>query len=180
MFDLTLHFLIFIIGGAIMFVLVPLTLGWFVRPNAPTEQKVAAYECGEETIGSSYIQFDIRFYVVALLFIIFDVEVAFFFPWATIFGGSSQLADPRLSDAARTNLTDRLFDLAPGTTTTDTMLSAADALRMAWTGFGDILVFFAILMVGFAYVWKRGDLDWVRSLAAEVKDARAKAREASA
>ena len=56
-----------------------------------------AFECGEPTIGSSYIQFDLRFYVVALLFIIFDVEVAFFFPWALVFGGATQLADPRLA-----------------------------------------------------------------------------------
>ncbi|MCA9046490.1 MAG: NADH-quinone oxidoreductase subunit A [Planctomycetaceae bacterium] len=180
MFDLALHFLIFIIAGSVAFVLLPLLIGQFVRPDSPTPEKVATYECGEPTIGSSYVQFDIRFYVVALLFIIFDVEVAFFFPWATIFGGATQLADPRLSDAARMNLTDRLFDLLPGTTTQETMLSASDALQMAWTGFGDILVFFAVLMVGFAYVWKRGDLDWVRSLIQEKKNAREAASKASA
>lgn len=179
MFDLTLHFLIFIVTGSVLFVLIPMLIGQFVRPDAPNAEKLATYECGEPTIGSSYIQFDIRFYVVALLFIIFDVEVAFFFPWATIFGGASQLADPRLTDGARMNLTDRLFDLLPGTTTPETMLSAADALRLAWTGFGDILIFFAVLMVGFAYVWKRGDLDWVRSLMEEVRAAKAKSREAS-
>ncbi|MEZ5943411.1 MAG: NADH-quinone oxidoreductase subunit A [Planctomycetaceae bacterium] len=179
MFDLALHFLIFIITGSVMFVLLPLLIGQFVRPDSPTPEKVATYECGEPTIGSSYVQFDIRFYVVALLFIIFDVEVAFFFPWATIFGGATQLADPRLSDAARMNLTDRLFDLLPGTTTQETMLSAADALQIAWTGFGDILVFFAVLMVGFAYVWKRGDLDWVRSLIQEKKNAREAASKVS-
>ena len=54
------------------------------------------YECGEPTIGSSFVQFDLRFYVVALLFIIFDVEVAFFFPWANVFGKATQLKDRNL------------------------------------------------------------------------------------
>ena len=177
--NLTLHFLLFMIAGASI-ALVPLVIGYFVRPNLPTPEKDAVYECGEPTIGSSYIQFDIRFYVVALLFIIFDVEVAFFFPWATVFGGATQLADTRLSDDARRNLTDRLLDLTPGTTTSETMISAADALRIAWTGFGDILVFFAVLMVGFAYVWSRGDLDWVRALMEQVRANMLREREAAA
>ncbi len=57
----------------------------------PNEEKLEVYECGEPTIGSSFVQFDLRFYVVALLFIIFDVEVAFFFPWATVFGKATHL-----------------------------------------------------------------------------------------
>ncbi len=173
MTDLTLHFLLFTLAGIVL-VLAPMLIGWFVRPNLPTEEKVAVYECGEPAIGSSYIQFDIRFYVVALLFIIFDVEVAFFFPWATVFGGATQLADVRLSDVARNNLTDKLLNLEPGTTTIETAIAASDALKIAWTGFADILVFFAVLLVGFAYVWKRGDLDWVRALVNQAKEAKAK------
>src|ERR1700761_3425846 len=69
-----------------------LVLGWLVRPRFPNVEKLEIYECGEPTIGSSFVQFDLRFYVVALLFIIFDVEVAFFFPWATVFGKTTQLA----------------------------------------------------------------------------------------
>ena len=172
MTDLTLHFLLFTIAGAIL-VLLPMLLGQLVRPNLPTEEKIDVYECGEPTIGSSYVQFDIRFYVVALLFIIFDVEVAFFFPWATVFGGATQLADVRLADAARNNLTDKLLNLEPGTTTTQTAIAAGDALHLAWTGFADILVFFAVLLVGFAYVWNRGDLDWVRALVQQAKEAKA-------
>ena len=79
MTDLVGHFLLFTVLG-VVFLLLPLVIGLFVRPTNPTPQKLAAYECGEPTIGSSYVQFDLRFYVVALLFIIFDVEVAFFFP----------------------------------------------------------------------------------------------------
>ncbi|SFI44457.1 NADH-quinone oxidoreductase subunit A [Planctomicrobium piriforme] len=163
MTDLTLHFLLFIAAGAVL-ILAPLVIGIFIRPNLPTEEKVAVYECGEPTIGSSYIQFDIRFYVVALLFIIFDVEVVFFFPWATVFGGATQLADARLSEPTRMNLTDRLLSLPPGTTTPETMINPPEALSLAGTGMVDILTFFGVLLVGFAYVWHRGDLDWVRAM----------------
>ncbi|MCA9055792.1 MAG: NADH-quinone oxidoreductase subunit A [Planctomycetaceae bacterium] len=173
MTDLNLHLLLFMAAGAAL-VLTPLLLGTLVRPRIHTEEKDAVYECGEPTIGSSYVQFDIRFYVVALLFIIFDVEVAFFFPWALIFGGSSQLADPSLSEASRVNLTDKLLDLPPGTSTAESAISAVDASRMAWLGFADILVFFGVLLVGFAYVWKRGDLDWVRAMVAQAKEAAAR------
>lgn len=173
MTDLTLHLLLFTVAGAVL-VLAPLLIGRFVRPKLPTEEKLAVYECGEPAIGSSYIQFDIRFYVVALLFIIFDVEVAFFFPWATVFGGATQLADPRLSQAARENLTDKLMNLQPGTTTSETAIAAGDALRIAGLGLADILVFFGVLLVGFAYVWHRGDLDWVRALVQQAKESRAR------
>ena len=77
------------IGGA--FLAVNLLVGWLVRPRVPNAEKLEVYECGEPTIGSSFVQFDLRFYVVALLFIIFDVEVALFFPWATVFGKATQL-----------------------------------------------------------------------------------------
>lgn len=175
MTDLTLHFVLFILAGAVL-VLAPLLIGLLVRPKLPTDEKLAVYECGEPAIGSSYIQFDIRFYVVALLFIIFDVEVAFFFPWAAVFGGATQLADVRISAEARDNLTDKLLNLEPGTTTAATAIGAADALRLGWTGFGDILVFFGILLVGFAYVWNRGDLDWVRSMVQQAKSTQSRHR----
>src|SRR5580704_5304310 len=99
MTDLVGHFLLFTVLG-VVFLLLPLVIGLFVRPTNPTSQKLAAYECGEPTIGSSFVQFDLRFYVVALLFIIFDVEVAFFFPWATVYGKAVHLLDPRISVTA--------------------------------------------------------------------------------
>lgn len=73
-------------GVGIIFLFVNLLVGKFLRPENPHPEKLEIYECGEPTIGSSFVQFDLRFYVVALLFIIFDVEVAFFFPWAATFG----------------------------------------------------------------------------------------------
>lgn len=160
------HFLVFTIS-AIGFLLAPLLIGKLVRPRLPTPEKDAAYECGEPTIGSSYIQFDLRFYVVALLFIIFDVEVVFFFPWATVFGNAMQLADTALSAAARQHLSEQLLALPTGSLANQPQIDAASALTLGWTTFVDVLVFFGVLLVGFAYVWKRGDLDWVRSTAAE-------------
>ena len=165
MTDLVGHFLLFTVLG-VVFLLLPLVAGLFVRPFNPTPQKLTAYECGEPTIGSSYIQFDLRFYVVALLFIIFDVEVAFFFPWAAVYGGATQLLDHRLTGAAREQLSEKLLNLPAGSLAagSDNVVSSATAYSLAWTGVADILVFFGILLVGFAYVWKRGDLDWVRAM----------------
>src|SRR5690606_31104940 len=95
MTDLVGHFLIFTV--AILAALAgPLILGRLVRPFNPTREKLAVYECGEPTIGSSHVQFDLRFYVVALLFIVFDIEVAFFFPWSVIYGTTMHLSDERL------------------------------------------------------------------------------------
>jgi len=163
MFDLVGHFLIF--GGlATAFLMGPLIVGRLLRPKLPTPEKDAIYECGEPAIGSSYIQFDLRFYVVALLFIIFDVEVAFFFPWASVYGSVMQLADSRLDDAARETLSARLLSIDPAAMTPDQVISPATALQLGWLGLADILVFFCVLLVGFAYVWKRGDLDWIRAL----------------
>jgi NADH-quinone oxidoreductase subunit A len=158
------HFLVFTIT-AIGFLIVPLLIGRLVRPRLPTPEKDATYECGEPTIGSSYIQFDLRFYVVALLFIIFDVEVVFFFPWATVYGNAIQLADTALSPESRRQLSEQLLSLPAGSLTNETAVSAATALQLGWMGFLDVLAFFVVLLVGFAYVWKRGDLDWVRSTA---------------
>ncbi len=175
MTDLGIHLLLFIAVGAV-FLLVPLVIGLFVRPNLPTPEKVAVYECGEPTIGSSYVQFDLRFYVVALLFIIFDVEIAFFFPWAMVFGGATQLADPTLSEPARLIVSDKLLDLPAGTSTSQTAVSIESADTLALVGFADILLFFAVLLVGYAYVWKRGDLDWVRAMIDRAKQAAAQPR----
>src|SRR5512145_2533587 len=82
------------------FLFVNLLVGKFLRPANPHAEKLEIYECGEPSIGSSFVQFDLRFYVVALLFIIFDVEVAFFFPWANVFGKATHLSDSRLPLAA--------------------------------------------------------------------------------
>ena len=169
---------IFLFGSAVCVLLaLPMIIGRLVRPRLPTPEKDSIYECGEPAIGSSYIQFDLRFYVVALLFIIFDVEVAFFFPWASIYGNATQLADTRLDDASRDLLSARLLDQNPAT---NEVLSAETAKTLAVTGFFDLLVFFVVLLVGFAYVWKRGDLDWIRALTQKSRQARDQTVSASA
>jgi NADH-quinone oxidoreductase subunit A len=162
------HILVFTLV-TIGFLIAPLLIGRLVRPRIPTPEKDVAYECGEPSIGSSYIQFDLRFYVVALLFIIFDVEVVFFFPWAAVFGNAVQLTDPNLTSPDRVALSEQLMSLPPGSLTPEQAISPATALTLGWTGVVDVLVFFAVLLVGFAYVWKRGDLEWVRTLSQQSK-----------
>lgn len=176
MTDLVGHIVLFIVAG-IGIVLAPLVIGRLVRPTLPTPEKDAIYECGEPTIGSSYIQFDLRYYTVALLFIIFDVEVAFFYPWASVYGGAMQLADTRLAPTseARIQVSEKLLNVTPGTLDASQAISADTALTLGTVSVIDIAVFFAVLLVGFAYVWKRGDLDWVRAYQkpAPVEDAAA-------
>lgn len=147
---------------AIFMLLAPLVIGKFLRPAAPNREKDAIYECGEPTIGSSNIQFDLRFYVVALLFIVFDVEVAFFFPWAVVFGKANTLANEQLSKEQR-RVVSEAMQLRPDATP----ISSEAARQLMWISLLDLLVFFGVVLVGFAYVWKRGDLDWVRALAVE-------------
>ena len=163
MVDFVGHFFLFTVV-TIAFLIIPLIIGRFVRPRLPTPEKDAIYECGEPTIGSSYIQFDLRFYVVALLFIIFDVEVAFFFPWATVYGGAMQLADTRLAEPFRSEISAKLLNTPVADLAAENVISAESAMKLGLTGLTDILVFFGVLLVGFAYVWKRGDLDWIRAL----------------
>lgn len=155
-----------------LFLFVNLLVGWLVRPRLPNQEKLEVYECGEPTIGSSFVQFDLRFYVVALLFIIFDVEVAFFFPWAAVFGKATQLSDkPRAAEVAEWKevQTTRLRELGMREPDVAKSVQAGDLQRaarnLALTSFADIGVFFGVLLVGFFYVWKRGDLDWVRTVA---------------
>ena len=75
---------IFLLIGAI-FVALGLLGAWIFRPHRPYPEKNATYECGEEPVGSSWIRLNVRFYVTALVFLIFDVEVALLFPWAIVF-----------------------------------------------------------------------------------------------
>ncbi len=69
----------------IIMVAVPLIVQWLIAPSKKTKEKLETYECGEVPEGSAWLQFNIRFYVIALIFLIFDVEVVFLFPWAVVF-----------------------------------------------------------------------------------------------
>ena len=164
-------------GVGFVFVFANILLGKFLRPDSPNEEKLEIYECGEPAIGSSFVQFDLRFYVVALIFIIFDVEVAFLFPWATVFGKATNLAatngdlvemvDGEVVLTKNTELT--LNELGVRSPEISGTLSEANAtvestitsiVNLATI---EVLVFFAILLIGFAYVWRMGALDWVRA-----------------
>lgn len=152
-----LHLLLFTIVGLTIPVL-PMVIGRLLRPRKPGEVKEAIYECGEPAIGTSYIRFDLRFYVVALLFIVFDVEILFFFPWAAVFGTAMRLSDPSIPGHERIELSTRL--LGDGAVP----LTKGEGASLGLFAFIDLLVFFAVLIVGYAYLWRMGDLDWVRSL----------------
>jgi NADH-quinone oxidoreductase subunit A len=177
-------YLLLFVAVGIGFILVHLLLGKLIRPAKPDPEKLTIYECGEPTIGSAWIQFDLRFYVIALLFVIFDVEVAFFFPWAVVFGQANTVANvtPGQASPEAAAAFERLVPAYPESVADQQ--SVAKALRegsdpdkigqvaegahqFAWFAFLDILVFFGVLLVGFAYLWRRGDLAWVRSTAAE-------------
>jgi NADH-quinone oxidoreductase subunit A len=124
---------LFLLFG-IFFAFLALGIAKLVRPQRPNPAKLTTYECGELPQGSSWVRFNIRFYLIALFFIVFDVEVVFLFPWAVVF---RQLLP--------------VHGLGP-------------------LVFWEMVVFLAILAVGLAYVWAKGDLDWVKSLTARGRD----------
>ena len=109
------------VAVAVGFLVVNLLVWKIIRPSRYSEEKLTTYECGENPTGSAWIQFNIRFYVFALIFIVFDVEAVFLLPWAVVFRQLGPLA------------------------------------------FVEGLVFIGILVVALAYVWRKGDLEWVRA-----------------
>ncbi len=112
---------------AVLFVFGTLVFGRFIRPRRPTAEKVSVYECGERPVGRAWFNFNPRFYIVALIFVAFDVEIAFTFPVAAVFN---------------------------------------DWVRSGRGGaaYAELAAFLVILCVGLAYVWRKGDLDWLKRL----------------
>jgi NADH-quinone oxidoreductase subunit A len=95
-----------------------LVVGMLAGPRRPESEKLSPYECGFEAFEDARMKFDVRYYLIAILFIIFDLEIAFLFPWAVVFDKIGAIA---------------LIEMA---------------------------LFLALLVVGFAYVWKKGALEW--------------------
>lgn len=126
--DPTVSVLEFVFGG-ILLVASGMIGGHLLRPKLPNAEKAEAYECGELPIGSAHVQFDLRFYIVALIYLVFAVEIVLFYPWAVAYGSADQ---------------------------------AADAFGTRTVALIDMLVFFALLVVGFAYLWRFGYLDWIQ------------------
>ena len=167
-----------------LFLFANLLLGRFLRPKDPHAEKTEIYECGEPTIGSSYVQFDLRFYVVALVFIVFDVEVAFLFPWATVFGKSHHLADERFQVVAANSA--GTLEFTPSAAALQYEMGIANpqvpagvdataaqeiiqegAQRFVVFSALAMAVFFVVLLIGFAYEWRSGAFDWVRAVTDE-------------
>jgi len=115
--------LVFILVG-LAFGCVPILLGWLVAPNRPDSEKLSPFECGFEAFEDARIKFDVRFYLIAIIFILFDLEIAFLVPWAVIFKD----------------------------------IVASDSMRLF--GFFEMMVFVGILVIGYAYAWAKGALDW--------------------
>ena len=108
-----------VILGIVM-VAIPLVIQKLIAPSNKTREKLETYECGEDVEGPAWVKFNIRFYVVALIFIIFDVEVVFLFPWAVVYK------------------------------------------ELGLFAFIEMLIFIGVLAIGLAYVWIKGDLEWVK------------------
>ena len=104
---------------AILFPIAILAVARLVRPAAPSRTKLEAYECGIQAASDSRGRYTVRFYIVAILFVIFDVEAVFLFPWAVRYH------------------------------------------QLGWFGVAEVAVFLAILVVGYAWAWKKGALEWV-------------------
>ena len=110
--------LVVFIAVALAIGLVLLIAPFLVAYQQPDPEKLSAYECGFNAFDDARMKFDVRFYLVAILFIIFDLEVTFLFPWAVVYG------------------------------------------QLGVYGFWSMMVFLAVLTVGFAYEWKKGALEW--------------------
>jgi len=119
---------IFLITGIIM-VAITFFVVRLLSPNNPNPEKLTSYECGEEPTGSAWVPFNSRFYVIALIFLLFDVEMVFILPWSTVFGNKA--------------------------------LIGADK-RWGWLSLTEMFIFLGILIIGLAYVWVKGDLDWIK------------------
>jgi NADH-quinone oxidoreductase subunit A len=110
--------LVIFIGIAFAFSAALLLAPFVIAVNKPDPEKVSAYECGFDAFGDARMKFDVRFYLVSLLFIIFDLEVAFLFPWAVAFD------------------------------------------EIGAFGFWAMMIFLAVLTIGFIYEWRKGALEW--------------------
>src|SRR3954471_11741687 len=115
----------FFVAVGISIPLLMLTLGWLVRPSMPNPEKLMIYECGEVPVQQAWFNFNPRFYIVALIFLVFDVEVAFTYPVAAVFRRWVQRGQGQVA----------FFELG---------------------------LFVAFLALALAYVWRRGDLEWIR------------------
>jgi len=115
--------LMFVLVGVAVGVL-PVAMGFLLAPSRPDPEKLSPYECGFEAFEDARMKFDVRYYLIAILFILFDLEIAFLFPWATIFKD----------------------------------IVATESIKLF--GFIEMLVFVAILVVGYVYAWAKGALEW--------------------
>jgi NADH-quinone oxidoreductase subunit A len=118
---------------AVGFALVFLALAMFMGPKHETAEKLAPFECGSEPIGSPRVRFSVKFYQVAILFLVFDIETAFMYPWAVLYRKLS---------------------------CTGALVGTVCSSGITYFGLAEMVVFIAILVVGLAYVWRKKAIGW--------------------
>jgi NADH-quinone oxidoreductase subunit A len=110
--------IILMIALGLLFAVPSVVLSKLLGPRKPTPEKLAPYECGMPPVGDAHERMSVKFYLVAMIFLLFDIEIAFLYPWAM-------------------------------------------ALReLGWAGFVQVVLFMALLLAGYVYVWRKGALDW--------------------
>jgi NADH-quinone oxidoreductase subunit A len=123
--------------GALLFAMVGLGIAWLIRYSRPGGRKADTYECAEKPIGHAWIRFNLRYYYFALLFLLFDVEIAFFYPWAAVFVSMK----PK-------------YSYAPAS------LGIPEAWNFGYAIFGEVLFFIFLLAIAWGYAWRKGYLKW--------------------
>jgi len=123
--------------GALGFAMVGLGVSWLVRYKQPYTQKYTTYECAEEPVGPAWIRFNLRYYYFALLFLLFDVEIAFFYPWAVAF-----------------------LDMKPKYSYAPITYGIPEEYNFGFAIFGEMIFFIFLLAVAWLYAWRKGYLKW--------------------
>ena len=124
--------------GAFAFACIGLGAAWLVRYKQPNARKYTTYECAEQPVGGAWIRFNIRYYYFALLFLLFDVEIAFFYPWATSF----ILLKPKYYYGSAQ------------------LYGVPESYNFGFAIFGEMLFFIFLLAIAWIYAWRKGYLKW--------------------
>jgi len=145
--------------GAMVFAMIGLGLAWLIRYRSPGGRKADTYECAEKPIGQAWVRFNIRYYYFALLFLLFDVEIAFFYPWAAVFVSMKprwSYAPVELTQAEAQSVFQGVLHRVFG----PPVLSIPEEWNFGYAIFGEVLFFIFLLSVAWLYAWRKGYLKW--------------------
>jgi NADH-quinone oxidoreductase subunit A len=145
--------------GAFIFACIGLGIAWLVRYKRPGGHKADTYECAEKPIGQAWIRFNLRYYYFALLFLLFDVEIAFFYPWAAVFSSMKpkwSYAPVQVSPEEANNILFKISTHIFG----KQVLGIPEQWNFGFAIFGEVLFFIFLLTIAWAYAWRKGYLKW--------------------